>query len=160
MTEKFLDIGYFVQYWSRRCEKYFYGRILRVLGRTRWGIELVLLEDRSRKKEMISDCDVIRTCNPDQKPIPMYRWYPFFKNPTLNPQKPMYGFFSRKAAASKATGTAFYSTPSGNEVEVTSVSYSPQPDYIPGWSDTVSVGEVISWIRQGNPGREDEEFYI
>jgi hypothetical protein len=58
----------------------------------------------------------------------------------------LYGFFSYKQL--EYTGTMFYSTPDGREVEVTSVA----PDQLNesnAWPDKRLVGEVVAMVRRG-----------
>lgn len=57
------------------------------------------------------------------------------------------------SAASVADhGSAFWLTPDGREVEVTSVGENPY-----GWDDKVSVGPVVKFSRRGVIGRIEKE---
>jgi len=64
--------------------------------------------------------------------------------------KQYYGWFSPRAA--EDFGTFFYTTPSGETVEVTEVSTDPEGHGYK-WSDKVAVGKVGEFIRQGREGR-------
>jgi hypothetical protein len=68
----------------------------------------------------------------------------------MTPQQPqaLCGWYSQEAA--ERFGSCFYSTPDGDEVEVTCVfATSDTADY--RWSDKVNVGPVVAWLREGRP---------
>lgn len=155
MTEKILDVDYFIQYYQDTTTDFPFGRILDILGPDKLGISLLILDDKTRKKLIISDGDVIRVCNPNQKPIPMYEWYPFYKSPAHYPRNSFYGFFSVEAVK-KGLGTAIYLTTDGKEVEITSVCRSEDKKNYE-WRDFVCVGEVTKWIRPGRKGKYDDD---
>jgi hypothetical protein len=62
----------------------------------------------------------------------------------------LYGFRSNKAIESGCP-THWYTSKDGVEVEVTCVDRDPEGN-VYWWPDKECVGEVIRWIRQGQPG--------
>jgi hypothetical protein len=60
----------------------------------------------------------------------------------METMKPMKGWYSHQQI--ELTGTSFYQTVDGKEVEVSSVTNKE-----PNFNDVIYVGVVVKWIRQG-----------
>lgn len=69
-----------------------------------------------------------------------------------------YGFYS-VASANAGHGTNWYSTPDGRVVEVTVILDDPTGSaYL--WPDKTPLGEVVAWVRAGQPNtRHRQHFY-
>ena len=63
-------------------------------------------------------------------------------------QVKLYGFYSEKMA--RKYGTYVYTTPEGEEIEVTEAGRNPEHGM--GWDDVQSLGEVVKHIRRGRKG--------
>lgn len=64
----------------------------------------------------------------------------------------MFGWYSVKQA--RVAGTVFYKTPSGEVVEVSSVT--KDMDHGSKWDDIACVGEVTEWDHRGSKGELEE----
>ena len=66
-----------------------------------------------------------------------------------------YGYFSQQSI-NKGFGSCIYSTPDGREVEVTSIGTTSDPkDSGYMWKDTVVIGQVVEWVRDGKKETRD-----
>jgi hypothetical protein len=62
----------------------------------------------------------------------------------------MYGWFSEKSLS--VSGTSFYLTEDGTEVEVTCITDDPEgKEY--HWDDKQFLGKVVQWSRHGRPAQ-------